>query len=251
MAIAFMSALFVVGKRMRRYDLVDVGWGLVFIIITITALIISGDITPVGVLLLGMVMTWGLRLSSHIYRRLRTTDSEDRRYVELRKKWRGGNENVAIFFRIYVVQAVLATIICLPVVLIAGVEISPALFFVVTGFIVWALGLTTEVIADRQLQRFIHNPQNKGQLMTGGLWRYSRHPNYFGELLLWWGVGIIALGVPFGWVGLIGPATISYLIIFVSGVPPTEKAFAGRPGWDEYKQRTSVLLPWFTTSKKR
>jgi steroid 5-alpha reductase family enzyme len=251
MAIAFMSALFVVGKRMRRYDLVDVGWGLVFIIITITALIISGDITPVGVLLLGMVMTWGLRLSSHIYRRLRTTDSEDRRYVELRKKWRGGNENVAIFFRIYVVQAVLATIICLPVVLIAGVEISPALFFVVTGFIVWALGLTTEVIADRQLQRFIHNPQNKGQLMTGGLWRYSRHPNYFGELLLWWGVGIIALGVPFGWVGLIGPATISYLIIFVSGVPPTEKAFAGRPGWDEYKQRTSVLLPWLTTSKKR
>jgi steroid 5-alpha reductase family enzyme len=114
---------------------------------------------------------------------------------------------------------------------------------------VWVAGFTIETLADKQLRQFISNPANKGHLMTRGLWRYSRHPNYFGELTMWWGLGIIALGVPNGLIGLLGPALISHLIIFVSGIPPTEKAFQGRIGWDEYKRRTSVLVPWFVRQK--
>lgn len=245
-AMVFMSLMFIIGKRMQRYDIVDVAWGLVFIVITSASLLLGDQIDFVRLLVLAMVSVWGLRLSSHIYRRLRATTSEDKRYVELRKKWRSSNENVAIFFRIYIVQAMLASIVCLPVVILNTSASNVSLPFVIVGFIIWAIGFTIEFLADRQLRQFIGNAQNKGQLMTRGLWGYSRHPNYFGELLLWWGVGIIAVGVPSGWVGLIGPAMISYLIIFVSGIPPTERAFAGRPGWDRYKRQTSVLIPWFT-----
>lgn len=248
-AIIFMSGMFMIGKRMQRYDIVDVAWGLVFIVITATSLLMSGVIHPAKILVLGLVAVWGLRLSNHIYRRLRSTTSEDKRYVEMRKKWQSGNQDVAIFFRIYMIQALLASIICLPVIILNTATMDSALPFVIVGLIVWVVGFSIEALADRQLRNFIRNPQNKGKLMTRGIWRYSRHPNYFGEVVLWWGVGIIALGVPFGWVGLIGPALISYLIIFVSGVPLTEKAFAGRIGWGEYKRKTSIFVPWFTKAK--
>lgn len=244
-AIGFMSMMFVIGRRIRRYDIVDVAWGLVFIIIASTSLVFGGQIDAVKLLVFGMVTIWGLRLSQHIYRRLRTTDSEDKRYVELRKKWRSGNQNLAIFFRIYIVQAILASVVCVPVIILNTSNADVILPFVAVGASVWIIGFFIESLADRQLRHFIRNPQNKGRLMTQGLWRYSRHPNYFGELTLWWGIGIIALGVPFGWIGLIGPVVISYLIIFVSGIPPTEKAFAGRVGWDHYRRQTSILVPWF------
>ena len=247
-ALIFMRVMFVIGKRMHRYDIVDVAWGLVFIVITITSLLMSSVIHSAKILVLALVCVWGLRLSNHIYRRLRSTTTEDKRYVEMRKKWQSGNQDVAIFFRIYMVQAILASVICLPVIILNTSTPGVALPFIVIGLVIWIIGFVIEATADRQLRHFIRSSANKGKLMTRGIWRYSRHPNYFGEVTLWWGVGVIALGVPFGWIGLIGPALISYLIIFVSGVPPTEKAFAGRPGWDEYKRRTSVLIPWFVKS---
>jgi steroid 5-alpha reductase family enzyme len=250
-AIIFMTGVFLVGHRLRRYDIVDSAWGLAFITISTTALFVSSTMYVVDLLVYVLVLVWGLRLSNHIFARFRSMTSEDKRYVALRKKWRAGNENVAIFFRIYIVQALLATIICLPVIVIYSSIVDVSLSFVIVGSIIWAIGFAIEVLADLQLRRFIRNPQNKGQLMTAGLWRYSRHPNYFGELTLWWGVGIIALGAPFGWIGLVGPVVISYLIIFVSGVPLTEKAYIGRSGWAEYKQRTSVLVPWFVHKDTR
>lgn len=245
-AMVFMSGMFLVGRRLRRYDVVDVAWGLVFIVIATTSLVLSDVVTWVQLLAYLLVVIWGLRLSGHIYRRFRASSSEDKRYVELRRKWRSGNEDVAIYVRIYLVQAVLASIICLPVIVINSMNSELHLPFVVVGLIIWLIGFSIEVIADSQLRSFIRNPKHKGQLMTQGLWRYSRHPNYFGELTLWWGVAVIGLGASYGWIGLIGAIVISYLLIFVSGVPPTEKAFAGRPGWDEYKDKTSVLVPWFT-----
>lgn len=248
-AIIFMSGVFVIGRRIRRYDLVDVAWGLVFILIAMTSLLFSDDISPLQVVVLGMMMVWGLRLSIHIYRRFRSTTNEDRRYVELRKKWRSENEAISIFFRIFMVQAVLATVICLPVIFINWVDGDIKLGFAIVGISLWAVGFLIESIADWQLRSFVANQKNKGQLMMRGLWRYSRHPNYFGELTMWWGIGIVALGIPYGWIGLIGPLVISYIIIFVSGVPPTEAVSARKPGWDNYRRRTSVLIPWFTKTK--
>ncbi len=248
-ALVFMSLIFVIARRMRRYDLVDVAWGLVFIVITITAFMVNGAIDTTRIVLLVLVGIWGFRLASHIYRRLRATDSEDKRYVELRKKWQSKNEDLAIYLRIYCMQALLAALVCAPVIVSMASDANQNGLLLTIGIGVWVIGFTIESLADRQLRKFIADATHKGQLMTRGLWRYSRHPNYFGEVTMWWGVGIIALGVPFAWIGLVGPLLISYLIIFVSGVPPTEKAFAGRPGWKEYQQRTSVLVPWFVRSK--
>ena len=113
--------------------------------------------------------------------------------------------------------------------------------FVLAGLIVWMVGFVFETVGDLQLEAFVaHNP---GKLMTKGLWKYSRHPNYFGEMTQWVGIGVMALSVDYGWVSLIGPFVITYLLLFVSGIPPAERRSSKRPGWDDYKRRTSAVVP--------
>jgi steroid 5-alpha reductase family enzyme len=105
------------------------------------------------------------------------------------------------------------------------------------------VGFLFESIGDKQLSQFIKKPENKGRLMTEGLWKYSRHPNYFGEITQWWGIWIIILSASNGLLGVIGPITISFLILFVSGIPLLEKKYKGREDFEEYKKKTSILLP--------
>lgn len=108
---------------------------------------------------------------------------------------------------------------------------------------VWIIGFLCESIADNQLRAFINNPLNKGHIMQTGLWKYSRHPNYFGEVTQWWGIFIIGLGVAFGTLGIIGPLVITFLIVFVSGIPLAEKGMANNPEYQVYKSKTSALIP--------
>lgn len=249
-AVVFMSLMFMIGRRLSRYDVVDVAWGLVFIVISVTSLLVNhGTVTSLTVL--ALVTIWGIRLSNHIYRRLRATTQEDKRYVELRKKWKPGNQAIAIYLRIYLVQALLATVVCLPIIVIGAAQADAQPTFLWAGLLFWIAGFVIEAVSDRQLRAFIRDPRNKGGLMMSGLWKYSRHPNYFGELLQWWSIGVIALGVPQGWIGLGGPLMITYLIVFVSGIPLMEKAFEGRAGWSEYKSRTSALIPWLVRKRPR
>jgi steroid 5-alpha reductase family enzyme len=111
------------------------------------------------------------------------------------------------------------------------------------GIGIWLLGFYFEVVGDAQLAKFIKNPSNKGKLMQSGLWAYTRHPNYFGEVTLWWGIWLISLSVPNGWIGLIGPLTITILILKVSGIPMLEEKMAKNPEFAEYKRRVSMFLP--------
>jgi steroid 5-alpha reductase family enzyme len=115
----------------------------------------------------------------------------------------------------------------------------------VVGLMLWLLGFFFESLADWQLDRFLKDPGNRGKVMDRGLWRYSRHPNYFGEVTMWWGIYTLALSVPGGWMSIIGPLTITYIILFVSGVPMTERFMEGNPVFTDYKRRTSVFIPWF------
>lgn len=244
-AVAFMTFVFFVAERIKRYDLVDAAWGSVFIVIALTAFVLQpGAVLEFDAqsLVTLLVIIWGGRLTWHIVKRIRATNNEDPRYVELRKTWKG-NVRFNVFSRIYLAQALLALLICIPVIhinLFADNGITPLAWL---GVLVWFIGFSFEVVGDRQLRNFVTNPNNRGKLMDTGLWKYSRHPNYFGELTQWWGVLLICLTTPFGWVGIIGPVLISYLILFVSGIPLNEKRFEGRPGWAAYKARTSVLLP--------
>ena len=113
------------------------------------------------------------------------------------------------------------------------------------GVLVWLTGITFEAVGDWQLDRFKADPANRGKLMDRGLWATTRHPNYFGDALLWWGYGVIALLTPWGIPALLGPALMTFLLVRVSGVAMLEKAMASRPGWAEYAARTNAFVPWF------
>jgi steroid 5-alpha reductase family enzyme len=144
---------------------------------------------------------------------------------------------------VYLLQGFFLFLIVLPVLLInksAGISLG---ILDVLGVIVWVVGFYFEAMGDVQLARFIKNHANKGKLMQSGLWAYTRHPNYFGEVTQWWGLWLIALSVPNGWLGSIGPITITFLILKVSGIPMLEKKMAENPEFAEYKRRVSVFFP--------
>jgi steroid 5-alpha reductase family enzyme len=162
----------------------------------------------------------------------------------MRQSWRGSHESLQVYGRIYLTQALLATVVSLPVIIIMSAPPVGVSVLSLVCLAVWLGGFIVEVVADRQLRLFIRQSTASGRLMMDGLWRYSRHPNYFGELVQWWALGLMALTVPLGWLGLLGPLLLSFLIVYVSGIPPLEKAFAKRPGWVAYVARTSALIPW-------
>jgi steroid 5-alpha reductase family enzyme len=120
------------------------------------------------------------------------------------------------------------------------------------GAAVWLTGFAFESIADRQLQRFKADPRSKGQVMDRGLWRYSRHPNYFGECLIWWGLFLIAFSVPGGVWTVISPIIITLVLLKMTGVPLTERTtMESRPGYRDYMRRTSTFIPWFPREEGR
>jgi steroid 5-alpha reductase family enzyme len=132
-----------------------------------------------------------------------------------------------------------------PVLFINTSAVSEITYYLYAGIIIWLTGFIFESLGDAQLKKFIQNPENRGKIMDKGLWAYTRHPNYFGEVTQWWGLYVIALSVPYGMWSIIGPLTITFLILKVSGIPMLEKSFIGRPGWEEYKAKTSGFIPWF------
>ena len=245
MAVVVMTGLFFVSQRLRRIDVVDAGWGLSCIAIALSGFLLQGgnslrwDTQALTTLL---VMVWGSRLAWHVARRIARTRHEDARYVALRRKWKG-NLALQTYLRIYLLQSFLALVVCIPVVHINLAQDPQWNAWNFVGLAVWLAGFATEVVADRQLANFMRQSPQTGELMQYGLWRYARHPNYFGEITLWWGFALISLGTPHGWVGVGGAAAITYLILYVSGVPPKEKRLKKRPGWQAYKQKTRLLLP--------
>lgn len=243
--VGFMAAMFAVSRFLKRTDVVDAAWGPAFVVAAGSAFISNRfELSPgfnVQTLVTVLVIIWALRLGYAIGRRL-LTKPEDRRYVNLRRQWKG-NEPLNTFVRIFLVQAVLATVISGAVI---HVNLSPAAqlgAFAYIGGVIWLVGFFFEAVGDWQLKRHLAEPRNKGKLMTAGLWQYTRHPNYFGEATMWWGIFIVALQTPYGWLGIITPVVITYLLLFVSGVPMTEKTFEGRPGWKAYQKRTSKFFP--------
>ena len=243
-ASVFMTGVFLWARARGRYDVIDIAWGVVFIVIAVTTYIL-GDPGALQLLLLLLVAAWGLRLSLHIYRRWRRSDKEDHRYQQLRRDYTKKRGGVVwnMYGKVFLVQALLAVVVCTPVIIAMGSE--PALIgaWALVGACIWCIGFYFEAVGDWQLRKFLSDSSNKGKIMTRGLWKYTRHPNYFGEMTQWWGIFVIALSVEYGWAGLLGPLVITWLLVFISGVPLTERHFRGRPGWDEYVRRTSKLIP--------
>lgn len=238
---AYMTLWFVVSLIKKRNDVADVAWGLGFVLMTWSSYFLSGDSGVRGILVGLLVTIWGFRLAWHIYTRNRGK-AEDYRYLAWRKAW-GKWFFPRSYVQVYLLQGMLLFIIALPVLLInksSGTSLSLLDFL---GVAVWLLGFYFEVVGDAQLARFIANSANKGKLMQSGLWSYTRHPNYFGEVAQWWGLWLIALSVSGGWFGIIGPITITFLILKVSGIPMLEKKMAENQEFAEYKRRVSIFIP--------
>lgn len=236
-----MSLWFVVSVLKKRNDVADVAWGLGFVLMTWMSYFLSGNLGVRGLLVGVLVSIWGLRLAWHIHTRNKDK-AEDYRYLAWRKAW-GKWFYLRSYVQVYLLQGALLFLIVSPIILI-NTSPEPALGVLDgLGVALWLFGFYFEAVGDAQLARFIKDPANKGKLMQSGLWAYTRHPNYFGEVVLWWGVWLIALSVPTGWLGIIGPITISFLILKVSGIPMLEKKLEENPDFADYKRRVSKFIP--------
>jgi steroid 5-alpha reductase family enzyme len=193
-------------------------------------------------LLVTMTTLWGLRLALHLFIR-NHGKGEDFRYRAMRKRW-GPRFPLISLATVFTAQGVLMWIVSLPVQL-GQVSATPALGVLAwTGVVVWAIGLYFEVVGDAQLARFKKDPGNAGLVMSTGLWRYTRHPNYFGDACVWWGIALVAAETTVGRWGLIGAAVMTFLLRRVSGVTLLEKSLIKRRvGYDDYVARTAPFFP--------
>jgi steroid 5-alpha reductase family enzyme len=242
-ALIYMTLVFILALARKNNGVVDIAWGPGFILVGFVVLIVHGQGQARQWLALALVLVWGGRLALHIFRRNRGRE-EDFRYAAWRRQW-GRYFVIRSFGQIFMLQGLLLLLVIAPVLLVVGQRQPPLNPLDLLGVLVWLTGFSFETVGDRQLAAFIKKPASRGKLMTTGLWRFTRHPNYFGEAALWWGMAMIALSAPRGWLGLIGPAVITFLLLFVSGVPLLEKKYRGRPDWEQYKKRTPVFFPWF------
>ncbi len=244
-AILVMILVWAVSVKLRDASIVDIAWGGNGALLALLTFILTDGPLPRRLLITTIAASWGIRLALYIGRR-QAARSEDFRYAAWRKEQGAKAFPLWSLHRIFLLQGVLNWAIAAPV-QVAQTLPGPANLTLLdwAGLMVWGLGYLIEVAADRQLKDFLSDPENRGKVMDRGLWRYSRHPNYFGESLIWWGIFLVAAAVPWGWVTLFSPLLMTYFLLEVSGVPMLEEALAQRrEGYRAYMERTSAFIPW-------
>jgi steroid 5-alpha reductase family enzyme len=239
---AYMVVVWALSLPLRDASIADVFWGPGFAFVAI----VSASVSPPSAratLLVVLTSAWGLRLALHIGTRWRKKKEEDRRYQAMRANW-GDRFPVVSLFSVFLLQGALLWAVSLPVQ--AGAALGaerPLGLLDLAGVVVFAVGLAFEAVGDAQLSRFLSDPASRGRVMESGLWRYTRHPNYFGDALVWWGLGFVGAASGAWWC-LVGPALMTFLLVRVSGVSLLEKDIAGRrPEYVAYIRRTSPFLP--------
>jgi steroid 5-alpha reductase family enzyme len=244
-SMVLMTFAWGISVLLRNAGVADIFWGLGFVLIACLTFVMGSGYAPRAMLLAVLATTWGLRLAVHIWARNRG-EPEDRRYRALREK-EGERFWYSSLYKVFWMQGVLLWIISL-VLQAGGASATPARWTWLDGLgvFLWAAGFVFETAADWQLTQFKKNPSNKGKVMNRGLWKYTRHPNYFGESLIWWGFFVIVLSTPTFWWTVISPATITFLLIRVSGVRLLESTIQKRrPEYEAYIRNTSAFFPWF------
>ena len=235
---------FIPAYRFQTEKFYDLMGSSTYILVTILALVLSSNPDTRSFLLAAMVILWALRLGTFLYRRIHKAGKDDR-FDKIKP-------NFARFLNAWTIQALWVTFTAAPaIVAITTSQRKEVGIFAIIGAIVWAIGFLIEIIADNQKTQFRNNPANKDRFINTGLWSRSRHPNYFGEILLWIGVSIIAIPVLQGWqwVAMISPIFVTLLLTRVSGVPMLEakanKKWGGQAEYEAYKKRTPILIPKF------
>lgn len=241
----FMVAVWLLSVAGRDASIVDIFWGLGFIVAAWITFFLAEGNTPRRFLVAALTTLWGLRLSMHLFARNWGRD-EDHRYQAMRAA-HGKRFWIVSLFTVFLLQGIILWTISLVLQVAQQTQTAaPLTWLDLLGFSLWTLGFTFEAVADRQLARFKSRPSNAGKVMDQGLWAYSRHPNYFGETLVWWGFYLMALNeLKNGWV-MVSPLLITLLLLKVSGVTLLEKTITDRrPDYAAYRRRTPAFIPWF------
>ena len=248
--MACMIALWLISIPLHDVSFVDSFWAAGFIVVAGSTYAMTGGGTDRRQLLLVITAIWGARLAAYLLLRWRR-EGPDGRYVALLKK-APGNVHLFSLRKVFLLQGPLLWLVSLPVQL-GQIQADPIDLGVLAsiGVVVAAVGIFFEAVGDHQLTAFKSDPANKGKVMDSGLWRYTRHPNYFGDFCVWWGLYLIAAETGLGVWSIVGPALLSWLLIKWSGAPLLERRLQrSRPGYVEYLERTSSFFPWPPASKK-
>lgn len=242
MVWAVMTLAYFVSLFIKNVGFVDLVWGLGFMMLAlIVQQALGADLTYTFMIVFTLVMVWGARLSIHLASRF-DPKKEDWRYAAMRKKsnrhfiWKS-------YFSVFMTQGIFMMLIATPL-MVAAIIDDVNTWQVVLGSGIWAVGFIVETVGDMQLAKFRKNRTKKDQFITSGLWKYSRHPNYFGEVTMWWGLFVIVATTDYYWLALISPLVITYLILAVSGVPLMESKWKTNKKYQAYAKKTSVLVPW-------
>jgi steroid 5-alpha reductase family enzyme len=244
---AVMLGLWWLGIRNRNFSYVDIGWSGNFAVLAVLYALLAPGYLPRRVLIAAMFAAHGVRLGWHLAKRI-IGEPEEGRYVQLRKEWgaKGGNLNLK-FLGFFGFQAALNAFLTVPL-LLACFNRAPGFHVLeIAGAAIFAVGLIGESVSDAQLAAFKRNPAHKGGVCDAGLWRYSRHPNYFFEWLIWIAYAVFALASPHGWIALAMPVLMLHFLINVTGLKATEEQALRTKGerYRLYQARTSGFVPWF------
>jgi steroid 5-alpha reductase family enzyme len=246
LAAALMAAVFLVSLRIRNFSIVDIAWSASFTPLVLLHAILGEGYGPRRALIAAMVTLWSLRLAGHLYTRISSLHPEEEgRYLQLRSQWAAHLR--ARFFLFFQVQGVLAAALSVPF-LLACVDRRPFLGpLEIAGAALLVVALAGEAVADRQLAAFKADPRSRGRTCRSGLWRYSRHPNYFFEWLVWVAYFVFAWPSPWGWATVGCPLLMLYFLLRVTGIPMTEEQALRSRGdeYRDYQRTTSAFVPWF------
>lgn len=247
---AAFALCYLLARRLDNYGVVDVAWSYAFAALAATYALAGAGWPVRRALLAAMVCVWSLRLGTHLAIRVASHHpTEDARYAQLRRDWAGNFP--AKMFGFFQLQAVSVIVLGLAF-LVSTAHATPRLHpLELAGAALWLIAISGEALADAQLAAFKRAPQNRGRVCDSGLWRYSRHPNYFFEWLIWVAYALFALASPWGWLGLVGPVGILYLLLRVTGIPLTEEQSRRSKGdaYRRYQDTTSAFVPWFPKSR--
>jgi steroid 5-alpha reductase family enzyme len=236
----YVSVWFIISLLIKRNDIADIAWGLGFVAIVIFLFITQTSTLQSNIVYI-LTLIWGIRLAIHIGFRTKGKP-EDFRYKKWRDEW-GKYFVLRSYLQVYLLQGFFMWIISAPIIVVSTVKNQTTSPLILAGSIIWLVGFLFESIGDYQLMLFVKRKQNKSDIMQTGLWKYTRHPNYFGEVLVWWGIFIMVLPLQYGIWAIMSPITISFLLLYVSGIPMLEAKYKDNLAFQDYKKRTSAFFP--------
>ena len=240
--IIYLSCMLTIIQIKQDRSIGNFTWGGLVMLLTVYSFFTYSQFLPRQILVTTLIMLWGIRLAAYTY--LRYKKGADPRFIA----WQQQHGTTYAFIYnagwIFMLNGFMGLVMSTPALAI-NTSATPGLTFLDwIGLALWIIGFYFETVSDYQLFIFRKDPTNTGKVLGSGLWRYSRHPNYFGEIVMWWGIYLLAVSVPCGWLTIICPGAITITLLFVTGIPWLEKAMDNNPAYQEYKKRTSILIPW-------